>query len=151
MSFAFRIAVGVICLFSFTLALLFFFYAVNPWIEKAEIPFTGSRVNDSVLFGLTALLCVFVSIRLIQRRIWAWWTAFAVSVLTLVLGVVLFVSVLHPRNDFDRSEGGFGLVISLILMTPSAITVTLLSLPFVRRRFGSCEANQLAVQSGRRN
>jgi hypothetical protein len=130
-----RIAIGIVCFLGFTLAALLFFAAVNPWVDPREIPFLGSRFYDSALFGAAGFLCVFVEVRLIQGRLWAWWIAFAVSLVTIGLGVLLFVSALHPRDDFARSESGFGLGIGFILMTLGAIPSVLLGLPPVRRRF----------------
>ena len=55
------------------------FAAVNPWVDHHEIPFLGSRFYDSALFGVAGFLCVFVIVRLIQGKLWAWWIAFAVA------------------------------------------------------------------------
>jgi len=130
-----RIAIGALSFFGFTLAALLFFYAGNPWIERGEIPFSGSRFFDSASFGMAGLLCVFVNVRLVQGKAWAWWTALAVSVLMLAFGALVFISALHPRDDFARSESGFGLGISVILMTPAAIASILLIMPAVRRSY----------------
>jgi hypothetical protein len=146
MSAVAKIAIGVVCFFGFTLAALLFFYAVNPWIEQAEIPVFRSRVYDAGLFGVTGLLCLFVTIRLIQGRTWAWWSTFAVSLLTLGLGSFVFISALHPRDDFARSESGFGLGIAVFLMTPGAISGVLL--PSVRRTYVMREGRRPAVKSG---
>ena len=140
-----RIAIGVVCFFGLALAALLFFYAGSPWIEQREIPFFGSRFFDSALFGVAGLFCVFVDIRLLQGKAWAWWTTLAASTLTLAFGVLVFVSALHPRDDFARSESGFGLGISVILMTPAAIAGTLLILPPVRRRFVSSGSKRIAT------
>jgi hypothetical protein len=136
MSVAGKIAVGVVCCCGFAFSALLLLYAASPWQDHKEIPVYGARALDTVLFGVAALICAFVTIRLLQGRRWAWWTAFAVSVLTLGLGVFVFYSALHPQNDFARSESGFGIGISIILMTPSLISSALLALPCVRRRFG---------------
>jgi len=80
-----KIAIGLVCFLGFILATLLFFYAGNPWIEEREIPIFGSRFLDSTLFGLAGLFCVFVNIRLMQGKAWAWWTALAASVLILHL------------------------------------------------------------------
>jgi hypothetical protein len=130
-----RIALGVVCFWGLALAALLLFYAGNPWIDKREIPFFGSRFYDSAVFGLAGLSCVSINLRLMQGKAWAWWTVFAASMLTLALGVFIFVSSLRPRDDFARSESGFGIGISVILMTSAAMTSILLALPFVRRRF----------------
>jgi hypothetical protein len=130
-----KVAFGMVCFFGFALAALLLFAAVNPWVDQHEIPFLGSRFYDSALFGVAGFLCVFVGVRLIQGRSWAWWIAFAVGLVTTGFGVLLFVSALHPRDDFGRSESGFGLGIGFILMTFGAVPSLLLALPPVRRKF----------------
>jgi hypothetical protein len=141
-----RIALGVVCFFGLTFATLLLFYAGSPWIEQRAIPFFGSRFYDSVLFGIAGLFCVYVNIRLIQGKAWAWWTALTANVLTLALGVLIFISALHPRDDFARSESGFGIGISVILVAPTAIATILLILPPVRRRFGFSRSTRAAIQ-----
>jgi hypothetical protein len=135
MSVAGKIALGVVCCCGFTLAALLFLYAVNSWIDFKAIPVFGSRPADTVLFGAAGLICAFVTTRLIQGRRWAWWTAFTVSVLILALGIFVCYAALRPESDFARSESGFGIGISIILMTPSFISSLMLLLPCVRRRF----------------
>lgn len=137
MSAVVRIAIGVVCLFGFTLAALLFFYAANPWMERVEVPLFGSRIYDTALFSVIGLLCVLASIRLIQGRTWAWWTAFIVSLITFGLGAFLFVYALYPRDKFARSEGGFGLGIGIMLMIPGTISSILLNLSSVCRRFAA--------------
>src|SRR5208282_3518980 len=132
-----RVAIVVVCLFGLAFAALLLFAAVNPWVDQHEIPFLGSRFYDSALFGAAGLLCAFVVVRLIQGKLWAWWTAFAVGLVTIGLGALLFVSALHPRDDFARSESGFGLGTGFILMTLGAIPSVLLGLPPVRQKFFS--------------
>jgi hypothetical protein len=130
-----RIALGVVCFLGLSFAALLLLYAVSPWIEQRAFPVSGSQSHDSVLFGIAGLSCVYVNIRLIQGKAWAWWTTLSVNVLILVLGVVVFISALNPRDDFGRSESGFGIGISVLLGTPAAIATVLLILPPVRRRF----------------
>jgi hypothetical protein len=136
MSVADKIAVGVVGCCGFVFSALLLLYAASPWLDHKEIPVFGARALDTALFGVAGLIFVFVTIRLLQGRRWAWRTAFAVSILTLGLGVFVFYSALHPQNDFGRSESGFGIGISIILMTPGLISGALLALPSVRRRFG---------------
>ena len=130
-----KVALGVVCFFGVILSVLFFFYAAGPWIEHRAIPIFGVRIYDSVLFGVAGLFCAFVNLRLIQGRTWAWWTAFAASLLALALGAFILIAALSPRNDFARSESGFGLGISVLLIVPATLNAVLLNLPPVRRRF----------------
>jgi hypothetical protein len=115
-----------------------FFSAGSPWIEQPEIPF----LFDSTLC-LAGLFCVFVNIRL-QGKAWAWWTTLAAIALTLAFGVLIFVSALHPRDDFARSER-IWTRFSVILMTPAAIASTLLILPPVRRRYEASGSKRVAT------
>ena len=128
-----RVAVGIVCCWGFAFAALLFFYAVGPWTDHQVIPFFGSRLLDTMLFGTAGLICVFVIARLIQGRRWAWWTAFAVSILMLGFGAFLLYSSLHAQTDFERSESGFGIGISIILLAPTVMCSVLLALPCVRR------------------
>jgi hypothetical protein len=130
-----RIGLGIVCCCCFGFAALLLFYAVHPWIDHKEIPFFDSRLSHNALFGAVGLICTFVTVRLIQGRPWAWWTAFAVSTLILSLGMFLLYSSLHPRSEFERSESGFGIGISIILIMPTFVSSVLLLLPSVRRRF----------------
>lgn len=129
-----KVAVTIVSCCGFAFAALLFIYAASPWIDHKEIPVFRSRWSDTVLFGVIALICAFVTTRLVQGRRWAWWTAFTVSMLILGLGAFLLYSSLHPENDFARSESGFGLGIAVILITPSLISIVLLALPCVRQR-----------------
>ena len=110
-----KIAIGIVCCWGFALAGMLFFYAAGPWIEHRVIPSFHSRVADTLLFGAAGLICLFVITRLIQGRRWAWWTAFAVSTIILALGASLLYSSLHAKTDFERSESGFGIGVSMIL------------------------------------
>ena len=140
-----RIAVGIVATIGIALAALLFFYAVDLWREARAIPMFGSRIYDSVLFGGAGVLCIFVNLRLIQGRVWAWWTTFGASTLVLGLGLSIFYSALNPRDDFARSESGFGIGISVILMIPAMVACVLLSLPPVRRSFLSSSPNRNRV------
>jgi hypothetical protein len=110
-----KVALGIVCCCGFALAALLLLYAASPWIDHKAIAVFGSRPTDTVLFGAAGLICAFVTTRLIQGRHWAWWTAFAVSVLILGLGIFVCYSALHPQSDFARSESGFEIGISIIL------------------------------------
>jgi hypothetical protein len=145
MSMVARIAVGIVAAIGIALAVLFFFYALGPWTDARVIPMFGSRICDSVLFGAAGFLCIFVNIRFIQGRVWAWWTTLGASVLLLGLGLSTFYLALHPRDGFARSESGFAIGLSVILMIPAMVACVLLSLPPVRRRFLSSESNRSKV------
>ncbi len=140
-----QISIGVVSCFGFTLGALLFFYAVSPWTDHKVIPFFGSRVWDTAIFGVVGLFCVFVTMQLLRSKCSAWWFAFAVATITLGLAIVFLILVLHPRNDFERSEGGFGLFVSLCLLIPGAISTILLSLPSVRRRISSSRKSEQAI------
>lgn len=130
-----RVAVGIVCCWGFSLAALLFFYAAGPWIDHGEIPVFHSRPLDTLLFGAAGLICILVIAKLVQGRRWAWWTAFAMSTVILGLGALLFYSSLRAQTDFERSESGFGIGVSIIAMTPAVMCCVLLALPCVRRRF----------------
>jgi hypothetical protein len=119
----------IVCCWGFALAALLFFYAASPWIEHRAIPLFHAGIADALLFGAAGLICLFVITRLIQGRRWAWWTALAVSTVVLALGALLLYSSLHAKTDFERSESGFGIGVSMILITPTAMCTALLVLP----------------------
>jgi hypothetical protein len=130
-----KVALGIVCSCGFAFSALLLFYAVGPWTDPKAIPVFHSRLLDSALFGAAGLLCVFVIAQLIRGRRWAWWTAFAVSTLILGLGLFFLYSSLNARTDFERSESGFGIGISIILIMPTFVSSALLLLPSVRRMF----------------
>jgi hypothetical protein len=117
------------------LAALLVFYAVSPWADRNEIPFFGSRIRDTAIFSLLGLSSISAIVGLIRGRRWAWWSALVVAVVTLSAAVFLLIATLHPRDDFARSEGGFGLFISLCLMIPGVVSAVLLTLPAICQRF----------------
>ena len=130
-----RLAVGVVCVFGLCLSALLIFYAVSPWFDHAHIPFFGSRLRDSTTFSVSAAVSICITICLARVRLWAWWTALAVAVLTLAIAIFLLVATLFPRDDFARSEGGFGFFLSVCIMVPGLLSTIFLILPCVRRRF----------------
>jgi hypothetical protein len=131
------VAIGIVSSAGFMLAALLLFCAVNPWVDPKEIPVFGSRALDTLLFGAAGPICAFVTTRLIQGRRWAWRTALVVSLLILGFGALLLVAFLRPKNEFERSESGFGVGIAIILTIPSLTTSALLVLPSVRQRFAA--------------
>ena len=130
-----KTARGAVCCCGFVLTALLLFYAAAPWLDPKEIPVFRSRLLDTVIFGVVALICGFVTGRLLQGRRWARRTALTASVVVLGLGVWMLYSVLHPQNEFARSESGFGIGLSIILIAPSFVSAALLALPCVRGRF----------------
>ena len=90
-----KIAIGIVATIGMTLGALFFFYGAGPWIEAGAIPMFGSRIYDTALFGAAGLLCIFITLRLIQGKVWAWWTTLWASILALGLGLSIFYSALH--------------------------------------------------------
>src|SRR5579862_6067997 len=78
-----RVAVGVVSLFGFALAAVLLMYAVVPWLDRSVRPFSASRLHDTVGFGITGLLSIFATIRFIQGKRWAWWSAVAVATITV--------------------------------------------------------------------
>ena len=132
-----QINIVVVSSLGLLLAAILFFYATAPWIEHGVIPFFGSRLGDTSMFGGSGLFCTFVAFQLFRSRRWAWWVAFVASLAMLILAMTLLFLFLHPRDEFARSEGGFGLFLSLFLMVPSAVSAILLSLPSTRQRFPS--------------
>jgi len=142
-----RIAIGAVCFFGLALAAVLLLYAGSPWVEQRAIPFFGSRFYDSSLFGIAGLFTVFVSVRLLQGKAWAWRAALAASVLMLALGVLIFISALNPRDEFARSESGFGIGISVIVMAPALIATILLILPPVRRKFAFSSSTGVTTQA----
>jgi hypothetical protein len=125
------------------LVAILFFYAAVPWIEHGVIPFFGSRLCDTSMFGGIGLFCTFVVIQLFRSKRWAWWVAFVASLAMLALAMTTLFLFLHPRDEFARSEGGFGLFLSLVLMVPSAVSTLLLSLPSTRRQFSSATRHKV--------
>lgn len=111
-----KVALSIVCACGFAFSALLLFHAVGPWVEPKAIPFFHSRPLGAMLLGMAGLFCAFVTVQLIYGRRWAWWLAFGVSTLILGLGVFLFYSSLHPLNEFECSESGFGIGISVLLM-----------------------------------
>ena len=130
-----KLAVGVVCLFGLLLSALLIFYATSPWLDHLQIPFFGSRSRDSTLFAACAALSLYVTISLALRRRWAWWVALMAALATLGLALFFLKGILFPRDDFARSEGGFGFFIAFCLLIPGLLSTALLTLPSVRRRF----------------
>ena len=132
-----QINIVVVSSLGLLLATLLFFYAAAPWMEHGVIPFSGSRLGDTSIFGVIGLFCIFVGIQLFRSKRWAWWVAFVASVAMFILAMTFLFLFLHPRDEFELSEGGFGLFLSLVLMVPSAVSALLLGLTSTRRRFSS--------------
>jgi hypothetical protein len=134
-SLAGRIALTILSVFGFGFALLLLSYAVSPWLDRLEIPFTKSRIYDSAAFGPLALCCVVTTVSLIRGKKWAWFIAFGASALFLVAAIVLFVGVFHMTSVYQQTEAGAVFGFALLLLLVGGTNFILLSLPFVRRRY----------------
>jgi hypothetical protein len=132
-----RVLVGLVTVVGLIFAAVLFFYAASPYIYVGVVPFFHSAVRDMVIFGLAGVCCLYVCARLMACRPWAWWATTLLSVLVLVTGLFLAWATIHPRDDFARSEGGFGFFLSILLTLPSAFCLSILNLPIVRRSFFS--------------
>jgi len=137
MSVPAKIALGIVCCCGFALTALLVLYAASPWVDHKAIPVFGSRLADTILFRAAALICAFVTTRLIQFRRWAWWTAIAVSLLILGLGnLCLLLSDASKERFRSVGEQSWNWHF-IILMTPSFISAFILLLPGVRRTFSA--------------
>jgi hypothetical protein len=128
-------AIAIVCLFGAALFSLLLFYAGSPWLDRQAIPFLGSRPLDSGVFALAAAVTGYVTVSLALRKTWAWWLCLAIAIMTLCAALWLLFATLHPRDDFARSEGGFGFFISLCFIILGLSSSALLMLPQTRRRF----------------
>jgi hypothetical protein len=135
MSLKARILVGFVGAVGTLLAAILFFYAASPYVERGVVPFFHSAPLEALIFGTAGIACLFVSIRLIAGRRWAWWATALINTLVLGTGLILLWIVLHPRDEFARSEGGFGFFLSILTIAPSAFCLAVLFLPVVRRSF----------------
>jgi hypothetical protein len=131
------VLVGSVSVFGFAFAALLLFYAASPYIDKGVIPFSHSALGDALVFGSAAACCLIICTQLIAGRRWAWWTTVGFCALTLFAGLFFFWAATHPRDDFARSEGGFGFFLSILLTAPSAFCLGVLNLPLVRKKFFS--------------
>jgi hypothetical protein len=43
-----RFPIGVVSLLGFALASVLLMYAIAPWLDRSEHPFSGSRLGDTV-------------------------------------------------------------------------------------------------------
>ncbi len=126
-------AITIVCLFGVMLFSLLLFYAASPWLDRQAIPFFGSRSRDGVAFALAAAVTGCVTVSLARRK--TWWFALATTITILCGALWLLFATLHPKDDFARSEGGFGCFLSLCLLIPGLSSSALLVLPQTRRRF----------------
>src|ERR1700724_1301382 len=131
MSLKARILVGFVGTIGTLLAAILFFYAASPYVERGVVPFFHSAPLEALICGTAGIACLFVSIRLIAGRRWAWWATALISTLVLCMGLILLWIVLHPRDEFARSEGGFGFFLSLLTIVPGAFCLAVLNLPVV--------------------
>lgn len=130
-----RLSLGFVTLMGFGFALLVFFYAASPFTERGMIPVFHNATRDLTIFGLTGFGTIIACIGLLRHKRWAWWVTATFSAILLAAGIIFFWICAHPRDDFARSEGGFGFFLSLLISAPSLLCLILLSLPPVRRSF----------------
>lgn len=115
-------------------AAILVFYGALPYVERC-CPFFHSAPLEALIFGTACIASLFVSIRLIAGRQWAGWATALIRTLVLCVGLILLWIVLHPRDEFARSEGGFGSFLSQLTIVPGAFCLAVLNLPVVRRGF----------------
>jgi hypothetical protein len=113
----------------------FLFYAASPWLDHTIIPFTKSRIKDTIIFGSIGVFYLLATIEFLRSKRWAWMVALVTSALIFALSSWLLFMTLHPRDEFARSEGGFGFFLSMLFGIPAAISTALISLRPVRERF----------------
>jgi hypothetical protein len=130
-----RFATAVVGVIELLLTGLLAFYATDNWLERTARPFLGSKVADSLVFGLATLVMAVVIVNLLKGKKWSWWVSLLGSCVFLCLGLLMLWLTLNPRDAFARSEGGFGVFVTGLLLFPSLLSVVLLNLPTTRRRF----------------
>ena len=130
-----RISIGFVVLLGVAFTALMLFYATAPYTEKDVIPVSRSAIGDTLIFGSIAIGSLAVCIGLAKRKLWAWWTTVLFCALLLVAGIFLFWTTLHPRDEFARSEGGFGWFLGSIFSSLGGACLSILNSSGVRRSF----------------
>jgi len=130
-----RFAIAVVALFELLVATLFGFYAASPWTDRFVVPFFKSRLADTSIFVIAMLAMIALVVSLLKGKRAAWWLSVIGSALFMSLGGFFIWSTFHPRDDFARSEGGFGVFLGVLLLFPACTTLGLLNLPKTRRYF----------------
>ena len=130
-----RIAVSIVICSGVLLSTVLLFYAAGPWLDHTVIPFTKSRMKDAIIFGSVGVFYLFATIEFLRRQRWAWIVALVTSTLIFAVSSWLLFLVIHPRDDFARSEGGYAFFLSILFGVPAAICIALISLRPVRERF----------------
>ena len=131
-----RIAVSIVVCSGVLLSTVLLFYAAGPWLDHTVIPFTKSRMKDTIIFGSVGVFYLFATIEFLRSQRWAWIVALVTSTLIFALSSWLLFLVIHPRDDFARSEdGGYAFFLSILFGVPAAICIALITLRPVRDRF----------------
>ena len=136
-----RISIGFVLLLGAAFAALMLFYAAAPFTESGVIPFSHSAAGDAIIFGFLTICSLLICIGLIKRKSWAWWTTVLFCILLVLAGFGLLWITMHPRDEFARSEGGFGWFLSFILLLIGGICLSILSSRSVRKSFISRDSH----------
>jgi len=128
-----RIGTIVVCLLGAILCAVLMFYAGFSWVDYNVFRFLGLRWN--ITSSILSLSGLYVIVGLIRGRRWAWWSAFAVALVTISAALFFLNATIHPRDVFEETEMGTGFFVSLVLLVPGVLSAILLVLPAVRKRF----------------
>ncbi len=86
---------------------------------------------------VVAVLCLLTSWHLLQGKRWAWWSSLVLTVMVFAFGGYACWAAFYSTDPYMRSEAIFVLGIGIALIVPSITAVVLLTLPSVRRHYGT--------------